>query len=108
LAKKNLISKLGHYLLLEGTEPVKYDYEDVATPVENGEKCECTTDGPDGYMDLTLKFKKKDIFSVLGSVSKGDVIPLKITGSLLDGTEFEGIDCVLIVGKEIDPEPVIR
>ncbi|UCF05838.1 MAG: hypothetical protein JSV33_02025 [bacterium] len=89
---------------LEGATPLRHSYEDVATPVLNGEECECTTVGPDGCMDLTLKFKKWDIVSALVSVVVGDVIPLEISGMLLDGTPFEGEDCVLIVGKEQEPE----
>ena len=90
-------------LLLEGVAPLRCDFEDVAAPVEDGEECECTTAGPDGYMDLTLKFEKWEIVAALGSVSHGDVIPLTLTGELLDGTPFEGTDCVSILYKELQP-----
>ena len=58
-------------LLLEGVAPLRHSYEDVAAPVEDGEECECTTAGPDGYMDLTLKFQKSEIAAALGAVSDG-------------------------------------
>ncbi len=113
-------------LLLEGVAPIRLSLEDVATPVSGGElndgtnldprsskdfatsganngDCECTTAGPDGYMDLTLKFQKSEIVTALGSVVTGDVIPLTLTGELLDGTPFESMDCVTIVGGHAEP-----
>jgi hypothetical protein len=90
-------------LFLEGVGPLRHSYEDVTTPVENGEECECTTAGSDGYRDLTLKFEKSEIVAALGSVSHGDVIPLTLTGELLDGTPFEAADCVSILYKELEP-----
>ena len=87
---------------LEGVAPIRHSYEDVATAVENHIDCECTVNGPDGNVDLTLKFKTNEIAAALGEVSVGDVIPVSITGQLLDGTEFEGVDCVWIVGKRSD------
>jgi hypothetical protein len=32
----------------------------------------------------------------------GEVIPLALTGELLDGTSIEGTDCVVIVGSQND------
>jgi hypothetical protein len=82
---------------LNGLSPIRWAYEDVATPVgEDAEECECNELGPDGYMDLTLKFSKAELVATLGDVYDGDLIPLTITGILVDGTEFEGTDCVLI------------
>ena len=89
-------------VLLEGVVPIRESYEDVATPAENGGECECITSGPDGYVDLTLKFKKLEIVAALGIVAVGDVIPLTITGQLNDGTQFEGVDCVWVVGNRSD------
>jgi len=87
---------------LEGIEPLRYDYKDVAAPVVNGEACECSTAGPDGNLDLTLKFQKSDIVATLGTVSKGDVVPLTLTDQLEDGTSFEAVDCVMIVNGELE------
>jgi predicted outer membrane repeat protein len=90
-------------LLLEGVSPLRHSYEDVAAPVEDGEECECTTAGVDGYMDLTLKFQKSEIAAALGAVSDGDVIPLTLEGQLNDGTPFKGTDCVVIRARKPDP-----
>jgi len=84
---------------LEGVDPLRSSIEDESTPVTGGEQCECTTDGPDGFDDLTLKFDAQDIVDALGPVSNGDELELTITGSLLDGTPFEGSDCVIIKAK---------
>jgi len=86
-------------LLLEGVAPIRWSIENVATPVLNGDACECTTEGPDGFSDLTLKFKTQEIVQAIGPAQVGDYIVLTITGSLLDGTPFEASDCVLIVGR---------
>lgn len=91
---------------LEGVAPLQHAYEDVAAPVLDGEECECGTARLDGYMDLTLKFNKLHIISALGSVSVNDVIPLEISGTLLDGTPFEGVDCVRIICKERELAPL--
>jgi hypothetical protein len=83
-------------LMLEGVPVLRSNLEDVATPVMDPAECECTTEGPDGYMDLTLKFYKELIIATLGTVFNGDIIPLTLTGYLLDGTPIEGVDCVVI------------
>lgn len=85
-------------ILLENVPPLRHSYEDVATPVDDPTDCACTSEGPDGNLDLTLKFRKADIVYALGTVMDGQEVPLTITGLLLDGTEFEGTDCVLIRG----------
>ena len=90
-------------LKLEGIAPIRSSYEDVAAPGVTIWNCECTTEGPDECMDLTLKFGKSDIIRALGPVLKGDLIQITITGKLLDGSDFEGTDCVLIVGNEPTP-----
>ncbi len=86
-------------ILLNGVMPLRWNYEDVATPVEDTEFCACTTEGPDGFMDLTLKFSREEIIETLGPVSDGEVIPLTLTGLLYDSTDIEGTDCVVIRAK---------
>ncbi len=78
--------------------PLRTAYEDVATPVADPTGCQCTTDGPDGYVDLTMKFDSDAIAQALGSVQPGQVFQLCITGLLDDGTPFRGCDCIFIVG----------
>lgn len=87
-------------LRLEGVEPLRFDYEDVATPVRDGpgDGCECTTERGDGLMDLTLRFGKRDIIATIDedSVSDGDYLMLQLTGEMNDGTPLAGGDCVVL------------
>jgi hypothetical protein len=85
---------------LEGIAPLRSAYEDVTTPVLDEAECSCTTEGPDGYMDLTLKFETQSILEVLGDLNDGDVWELYLDGVFKDGTPFEGSDCVLILDKD--------
>ena len=88
---------------MEGVPPLRSTLEDVAAPFEpftgKEDKDDCTKDGPDEFTDLTLKFDTQDIVNVLGSVSDGDVLVLALTGNLLDGTDIEGEDVVVINKK---------
>jgi hypothetical protein len=88
---------------LEGIAPIRSNYEDVATPVTDGNVCECNTEGADGYKDLTLKFKTQaiveQIVNAFGDLVKDDELVLILTGTLTDGTPIEGTDCVRIVGR---------
>jgi hypothetical protein len=84
---------------LESVDPNRSGYEDVATPVSDPCDCNCTTEGPDGFLDLTLKFKTQDIVDRMCEANHGNKVPLLLTGKLFDGIQIEGIDCVLIKGK---------
>jgi hypothetical protein len=85
---------------LKGVAPLRSSVEDVATPVSNRQGvCDCTTDGADGFDDLSLKFDKQDIVAALGAVSDGDEVVLTLTGNLNDGTPITGEDCVVIIKK---------
>lgn len=81
---------------LADVAPIRSNYEDVAAPVIDGQECECTTEGPDGYLDLTLKFKTQDIVQALGEVVNGETLVLTLTGESLDGTPIEGADCIRV------------
>ncbi|MHC4456321.1 MAG: hypothetical protein ACYS0I_04350 [Planctomycetota bacterium] len=81
---------------LAGVAPIRSNYEDVAAPLIDGRVCECTKEGPDGYTDLTLKFKTQEIVDVLGEVVNGDVLLLTLEGVLYDGTPIEGEDCIRV------------
>ncbi len=82
---------------LEGVDPIRHAMEDVTTPVvDPQDECECTTAGPDGFFDLTLKFDLQSIVAAIGPVVDGDQVVLEISGALLDGTEFVGNDCIII------------
>jgi len=88
-------------ITLQGVSPLRYAYEDVSKPlVDPISECDCHEDGPDGYEDITLKFETQAIVETLGDVNDGDQILLTLKGNLLDGTEIEGHDCVLIHKKD--------
>jgi hypothetical protein len=84
---------------LNGVAPIRSSLEDVTTPLTDPDDCECTTAGPDGFTDLTLKFKTQDIVESIGEVDRDDVLTLPLTGVLSDGTPVEGADCIVIKGR---------
>lgn len=109
-------------ILLEGVAPLMYAYEDVATPF-HGELCDCHELGPDGVMDMTIKFKNQDIVAVLiamadnnlvakrkavkgrpgvdGAMEVGprEFVELTLTAETYDGTPIEVSDCVRVMWK---------
>ena len=87
-------------VLLEGVAPLRWNFEDVSTPLEPGaDTCECTTEGPDGYMDMTLKFDHREILAALDLVTDGEVKVLTLTGMTYDSIPIMGQDCVVIIHK---------
>jgi hypothetical protein len=89
---------------LEGVSPIRWALEDVATPFEpyisKEDALDCNTCGPDGYLDLTLKFDTQAIVAALGSVNDRDVLVLELTGNLkpeFGGTFIAGEDVVVIL-----------
>jgi len=84
---------------LAGIAPIRSSYEDVAAPTVDASECECIAEGPDGFLDLTLKFKTQEIVEALGEVSHREVLVLTLTGVLFDETPIEGADCIAIRGK---------
>ena len=87
---------------LEGVPPLRWSYEDVATPVgPDADTCECTTLGADGYMDMTLKFDHQATAAALGTVQNREVRPLTLTGTTYDSIPIMGKDCVVIIYKGI-------
>jgi len=82
----------------EGVVPIRWRYGDVSTPSEE-ELADDDEVGPDGHMDLTLKFKMLTVVEEIGDVNDSDEIFLTITGYLVDGAQFEGKDFVTILKK---------
>jgi hypothetical protein len=88
-----------------GVSPLRWAMEDVAAPYVPGdeEPCyACTEEGPDGYLDLTLKFSMAEIVTAIGDVSDGDCLILTLTGNLMEeagGTAITGEDVVRIIKK---------
>lgn len=83
---------------LEGVAPLRWNLEDVGTPVRPKDECDCTELEGDGNIDLTLKFKTQELVDALGPLTTGGELVLTVTGALTDGTPFEGRDCVVIRG----------
>jgi hypothetical protein len=89
------------FVRLRGAIPLRYAYEDVAAPVvDRQDVCDCTTAGPDGYLDLVLHFDMQRLV-VVPDTPPQDPIALPLTGLLWDGTEITGQDCIVIVGAEV-------
>jgi len=93
-------------IVLAGVSPLRWAMFDVAAPYEpylgKEDAFDCTTAGPDGFMDLTLKFKTQEVVVALGDVSDGDVLVLPLTGNLLEefgGTPIVGEDVIVILEK---------
>jgi hypothetical protein len=81
------------------TSGITIDVTHTTTHAPQGE-CGCIDEGPDGFDDLILHFRTQEIVAALGSPTTGDTVDLTITGQLLDGSQFEGTDCVVIVGRD--------
>ncbi len=89
-------------ITLAGVSPIRSNYEDVTTPLENPDECECNREGGDGLLDLTLKFRVQDIVAAIHGVSDGEFVPLELTGLLQEefgATPIIGGDCVRIIKK---------
>lgn len=91
---------------LEDVEPLRWSIEDVTTPylplLGKDGRLACTVEGPDGYLDLSLKFDHQQIADALNDVSDGGVITLTLKGSLLaeyGGGPILGEDNVVILKK---------
>ena len=88
---------------LEGVSPLRSSLRDVATPFEpftgKVDAFDCTDEGPDGFLDLTLKFDTQEVIAALGPVADGDVLVLQLTANLLDGTPIVGEDVVVILDR---------
>ena len=82
-----------------GVAPIRWSYEDVATPFI-GELCDCHDLNGDGYIDLTLKFDTQELVSNLKlDEAAGETVPLTVTGDLKaenGGTPIEGEDCIRV------------
>ncbi len=84
---------------LNGVGAIRSSLEDVATPMSGVVDCNCIETGPDGFVDLTLKFKTQEIVEVLGEVEHDDIITLELTGVLFDEIPIAGSDCIVIRGR---------
>ena len=86
---------------LEGVAPLWSRMRDVSTPVvDRTDFCDCTRERQDGFDDLVFWFRAWEIVKALGEVSHGDELVFRLTGKLMDGTEIEGEDCVVILKRD--------
>jgi hypothetical protein len=83
----------------EGPPGPHTEYADVGMPFDN-EGCECIAGGPDGVVDISMKFKTDLVVDLLelDSWPAGTMVPLVIKGNLLDGSPFATyVDCLRLV-----------
>jgi hypothetical protein len=110
-------------ITLMGVSPLRWSWEDVGTPVDSffcgdnqrdadcGEPgccdrpCggyECNELGPDGHLDLVLKFDTQKIVEqliLMGKTRNRALVPLGLEGKLYKGLCITGEDCVVILNK---------
>ncbi len=97
---------------LEGVSALRWDFEDVATPHEpflGKQDCDndCTTQGPDGFLDLTLKFDKQEVLAALEAagfpLEHDACLLLTMDGNFNDGRAIEGQDVVRFLCRGAQP-----
>ena len=94
-------------ITLEGIAPIRSSFKDVST--FDGEGCAPAAVGPDGFLDLTLKFSRQEILDgIAGMCGVPNVseiphrtrVPLNLKAMLMDTDfEIEGTDCVTILNR---------
>jgi hypothetical protein len=86
---------------IRGVAPLRWAYEDVATPVlpfTGKEDCnyDCTTEMGDAYLDLALKFKTQEIIATISDPYFKECVVFTITGYLKE--EFGGVP---FIGEDV-------
>lgn len=91
---------------LDGIPAIHWSVEDVATPFSpylgKTQPFDCTSRGPDGFADLTLKFDAQAVAAAIGAVADGEVRVLKLTGNLkpdFGSTSVIGEDVIVVLSK---------
>ena len=89
---------------ITGNHGPRVQTEDVATPFDGGQ-CACHELGGDGIDDLVLKFSTPELVEALelASLQRSASVVLTVGGALMDGTEFEASDCIVIPGRNAMP-----
>jgi len=98
-----------------GLSPIHFSYEDVTEPYYplsgKASDMDCTDAGPDGFLDLTLKFRAQDFYAALEDVTgetlrRGDgVVAIMSAGLFTSGGDSSpgllvGEDVVRIITKK--------
>jgi hypothetical protein len=93
-------------LRLEGIAPIRSAFRDLATPfvpfIGKTSKDDCNKIGPDGFLDLVLKFNARKVIRALGKLKHRDIAVLQLRGNLREefgGTPIKGEDVVVIILK---------
>jgi hypothetical protein len=90
-------------VMLEGVAPLRWSFEDVATPFEpyvgRADPYDCNEFGYDGYTDLTFRFEALEVAAAIGDVNDGEVLVLTLTGYTMDDIPIVGEDVVVILRK---------
>ena len=78
--------------------PIRFNYEDKATPFPGGTACDCHTLGADGHLDLNFHFRRSDVRNGLdlGSYPRGTFVKIFVSARLEDGCGILGMDCVRV------------
>lgn len=92
--------------------PLRYAYEDVATAyTDTLEDCySCSTEGPDGYLDMTLKFKTQEVVAAILEMLPPDTVLGKkfcLEAELtfeLNGETYSGKDVILLMHAKMPVE----
>ena len=92
---------------LQGVAPVRSNEKDISTI--GAEVCGCTTLGPDGVLDLELKFKRAELLIALQDsgvdytlLDHRSQVPLTLNGFLHepnDDVAIQGSDCLTILNR---------
>jgi hypothetical protein len=91
--------------VVDGVSPLRWAYEDVATPYL-ADEYRCHDLGADGYLDLVLKFNTREVVQVLelSAQDDGAQVLLEITGNLFECESIRGFDRIDIINKMINGE----
>jgi len=86
---------------LVGVPPVRWSYEDVATPSPGKkETCEsCTAAGPDGFVDLVLHVDRQELAAALGEATDRTCLSVNVRGNLAPasgGGPIRGVDVLRV------------
>lgn len=96
-------------LLLCGVPPIRIAWEDVAGPAASSDELlscsDCETTGPDGILDLVLKWDTPELMDGVEALfgeepQDGECLILSLEAATLEGTAVYGEDTVLILNKK--------